>query len=37
MVGTRFLSLSRPDGTRTVLLVTPTLIDATGRPIRGEE
>jgi hypothetical protein len=28
---------TRPDGTRTVLLVTPTLIDATGRPLRGQE
>ncbi len=27
----------RPDGTRTVLLVTPTLIDATGRPVRAAE
>ncbi len=26
-----------PDGTRTLLLVKPTLIDATGRPVRGGE
>ncbi len=28
---------THPDGTRTVMLVTPTLIDATGRPVRGDE
>lgn len=28
---------TRPDGTRTLVLVTPTLIDATGRPVHGGE
>jgi hypothetical protein len=32
---TRVLVRTHPDGCRTVLLVTPTLIDASGRPHRG--
>lgn len=32
-MGTRFTVKSRPDGSRVVFAVTPTLIDATGRPV----
>lgn len=32
--GTRFTVKTRPDGSRVVFAVTPTLIDATGRPVR---
>jgi hypothetical protein len=28
---------THPDGTRSVVLVTPTLIDATSQPIHGKE
>lgn len=34
---TRLLVQTRPDGSRTLVLVTPTLIDATGRPLREAE
>lgn len=32
--GTRIASATRPDGSRVVLAVTPTIIDATGRPVK---
>jgi len=35
--GTRFVVQTRPDGSRAVVLVTSSLIDATGRPIHGAE
>lgn len=35
--GTRFTVRTQPDGTRLVFAVTPTLIDATGRPVYGRE
>ncbi|QJE96208.1 hypothetical protein [Luteolibacter luteus] len=35
--GTRFTVKTRPDGSRVVFAVTPTLIDATGRPVYGQE
>jgi hypothetical protein len=34
---TRLHVETRPDGSRILLLVTPTLIDATGRPVRTAE
>lgn len=34
---TRIHVETRPDGSRILLLVTPTLIDATGRPVRSAE
>jgi len=33
---TKLYVQTRPDGTRTVLMVTPTMIDATGRPLREQ-
>lgn len=35
--GTRFVVQTRPDGSKSVVLVTSTMIDATGRPIHGAE
>ena len=35
--GTRFVVHARPDGSKSVVLVTSTMIDATGRPIHGAE
>ena len=35
--GTRLVVLTRADGSRTLLLVTSTLIDATGRPVSDRE
>jgi hypothetical protein len=32
--GTRIAAANRPDGSRVVLAVTPTVIDATGRPVK---
>lgn len=32
--GTRIATANRPDGSRVVLAVTPTIIDATGRPVK---
>lgn len=32
--GTRISTTTRPDGSRIVLAVTPTIIDATGRPVK---
>jgi hypothetical protein len=32
--GTRIATAKRPDGSRVVLAVTPTIIDATGRPVK---
>jgi hypothetical protein len=32
--GTRIATATRPDGSRVVLAVTPTVIDATGRPVK---
>ncbi len=34
---TRFVVQTRPDGSRAVVLVTSTMIDATGRPLHGAE
>lgn len=35
--GTRFVVQTRPDGSRTVVLVTSSMIDATGRPVHGAD
>jgi hypothetical protein len=35
--GTRFVVQTRPDGSKSVVLVTSTMIDATGRPLHGSE
>ena len=35
--GTQFAIQTRPDGTKTIMLITSTLIDATGRPVHGGE
>lgn len=35
--GTRIVTQTRPDGTKTLLLLTSQLIDATGRPIRDNQ
>ncbi len=34
---TRFVVQTRPDGSKSIVLVTSTMIDATGRPLHGEE
>ena len=35
--GTRFVVQTRPDGSKSIVLVTSSLIDATGRPVHGAE
>lgn len=35
--GSRFIVQTRPDGSRTVLLLNSTMIDATGRPIHDQD
>ncbi len=35
--GTKFVVQTRPDGSRAVVLVTSTMIDATGRPVHGAD
>ena len=35
--GTRFVVQTRPDGSKSIVLVTSSLIDATGRPVYGAE
>lgn len=36
-LGTKFTVQERPDGSRILVLVTSTMIDATGRPVHGPE